>query len=203
MPGYSPNGIPTKDWIFSSCRCPTSFIILHLRNFTSSPLLLINIYIIKCIYYITIFINAYLSTSKMDSDFCVSDSGSVCQMLQNITRSMDQPPPSTSSSCPTEQMFKNIRKAARVRTSPVYTSASPPVYTSSPSDVSLLGEDPQQKEPHQHLKQFLQLVNRRETSGTSSDDIEYQPPLSVVEGHLGLALQIERRYEMDIKGKLG
>jgi hypothetical protein len=129
-------------------------------------------------------LNTSLSISKMDSDY--SD------VLRNIASSMDQLPPS---SCSTEQMLNNIRNTARVPTSPVYIS--------SPSDVSLWDEDPQQKKPHQHLQQFLQLVNQHETSGTSLDNFEYRPPLSAVEEDLGLALQLERGDEMDIKGKLG
>jgi hypothetical protein len=114
-------------------------------------------------------------------------------MLKNIMSSIHEPPSSTSS-CSTEQMLKNIQNSSRVPGSPIYTS--------SPSDVSLWEDDIEDKKP---VQQYHQMMREQGLDEESSDDNEYQPPLIGLEEdqERGLDIGSEEGEESDFKNKLG
>ena len=138
------------------------------------------------------------SISKMEMGFSSCDSGSVDNMLKNILSSMEQPPPSSSSSCPKDQILQNIKNLPASL-----------IYTSSPYDVSLADENSgdeksEPKMPLQHLRQYEQMM-KQEMFETTSDDMEYLPPPPALQEDMGLGLGLEglEGDEMVIKGKLG
>ena len=132
----------------------------------------------------------------MYPDFNSSDSGSTDQMLQNIASSMDQPPPpSNSSDDSIAQIILKIMKASTLPTSYEYIS--------SPSDVSLVIDDPGQKTAAQHLQQYQQMMDEHEILGGSSDDMEYQPSLPAIEDDLGSALGLGGADGLDEGGADG